>query len=397
MEWQTLIKPRVLIVEDDPRQLQAIKHFLDAISTDSRDLGIDHFDSDLALTVEEAERFFTQSNGEPYDLLLLDLSIPRKEGAPELAENGQELLEKVRREGAAKEVVVISIWYVVDQVARAFRSGAVDFIAKPYTIDVLQAKVIECWKRLLVKESTRLLGEERISDLVPYAEKGLAHRFTACFSSLVQAVAHGTEDIERYMQERYSLDRRKDSQDFFFKCLKWQEDSVAKAKSEWEALQTSLLSPNETSRVETVETLLKDIHQSLRPCLIVKNVTLECLDESTTEILTFEHDVRAVLKEIIVGTMHKLDDYDETRRTIHVKVGNANGQVKVSFTDRLEPISPEDAKNINEGSNIAPHRRFEREWGLSVVQHIAMRGGGRLEIEPQAQGNVVTYLIPSAR
>jgi CheY-like chemotaxis protein len=348
--------------------------------------------------MDQAEQFLSQSNGSKYHLLLLDLGIPRKRvGEATPPENGEELLEKVRRTGTAKEVIVISVWKQVQHVARAFRGGAIDFIAKPYTAKVLQARVIEGWKRLLAKESTRILGEERIRNLVPYAEKGLAHRFSTCFSSLVRTVAHSSEDIERYMSERYGLDRRKDAEDYFFKCMNEQEETVMKTKQEWAALKAPLQSKEETHEIAAVETLLRQIHQVLLPCFIVKNAEIEFSAENAGEILTFEDDARAVLTEILVGVLNQLPDYGEPKQTINVKVKNANGQVSVRFADRLDRITLLDSKNINAGSNITPDRRFGREWGLSVVQHIAMRGGGRLEVEPQkTRGNFVTYFIPSA-
>jgi response regulator of citrate/malate metabolism len=402
---QILSKPRVLIVEDNENQLHGIKNDLDEISVARRrELGIDYFISDLASTVDEAKRLFTQSDNSPYDLLLLDLGIPRKKGEQERAENGQELLMTARKRGVAKEVIIISAWNEFDQVARTFRSGAIDFITKPYTTKVLQAQVTDCWKRLLDKESKRLLGEERISYLAPHAEKGLAHRFTACFSSLVQTVTQSAEDIERYIHERYGLDRRKDSQDFLFKCLEIQEESVSQAKREWVALQTFLLPQNESTREETLEILLMEIQHDLLPCLIVKNVALELFNEGTTKILSFGDAVRAVLKEIIVGGVYTLPDYNENQNIVRVKIESVNGQAKVSFIDRLIPISTEEAKEINEGILShklplwfqRPHQRFERAWGLSVAQDIAMRGGGRLEIEPQGHGNVVIYYAPLA-
>jgi CheY-like chemotaxis protein len=397
MEWHGLITPRVLIVEDEESQLRGNKEHLDTILPEKRrELGIDSFACDLAHSVEEAECHMERAAGTPYDLLLLDLGIPKVEGAPESPENGQKLLEKVREEGLAKEIVVISVWFVVDQVARAYRNGAVDFIAKPFTRGALQAQAIECWKRLLGKESAGLLKIGRISDLVPYAEKGLAHRFTTSFSGIVQTVAHNSEDIEQYMHERYGLDRYRDPDDFLFRCLKEQSESIANAQREWMDLLSSLVPQDESPRAATIESILGRVYRSLLPSLIVKHVTLEAGDGGGAEILTFGEDVSAVLKEIIVGILITLRDYDRNTNPISVEIKNGEGQVKVSVIDRLKPISTEDAKAINEGSTIAPTRRFEREWGLSVVQHIAMRGGGRLVVGAQPPGNIVTYFIPSA-
>jgi len=65
-------------------------------------------------------------------------------------------------------------------------------------------------------------------------------------------------------------------------------------------------------------------------------------------------DVRAVLKEIIVGAANTLQDFDATEHVIEIRVGNADGQVKVRCTDRLKPIAAQDASTINEGSIYLP-------------------------------------------
>lgn len=398
MRWSAVIQPRVLIVENEEDQLQLIKETLEGISENRRkSFGVDKFLPNLARTVDEAEQYFANSNGTPYDLLLLDLGIPLKRvGDPDPPEHGQKLLRKVRKTGRAKEVIVISVFSEVDNVGKAFRNGAMDFVPKPYTAKVLQAQIMECWKRLLNKESIRLLGEDRIKTLVPYAEKGLAYRFTKSFSNLVRTVAHSSEDIERYMHERYHLDRQKDAHDYFFVCLNSQNESIMKEKQEWAALNAPLQPEDENSQAVALTTLLREVHHSLLPCLVVKHMIIDLVDDGTTEVLTFEDDVKAVLREIIAGAATKIQDFDHAEHLIEIESASADGQVKVSFRDDLEPITLEDAKQINAGSSISPQRRFDREWGLSVLQHIAMRGGGRLEIEPKSDGNVINYFVPSA-
>jgi CheY-like chemotaxis protein len=386
-----------LIVEDKEIELQGNKNDLDAINAERRGkFGIASFDIHLARALDEAEQSLSKTNGLPYDLMLLDLGIPITKDQPntDTPENGEQLLA-ARERGAVKEIIVTSVFTDFERVARAFRSGVKDYIGKPYKTAQLQTVVLECWKRLLEKESGLLLGEKRVEGLVPYAEKGLAHRFTNSFSTLVRTVTHSADDIERYMHERYGLDRRKDAQDLFFKSLTTQEECLTRAKQEWLELKGQVQA-DESHGAASVEKLLRAIFETLLPCLIVKNLVLDFSDEGAAQVLSFDNDVQAVLKEIIVGAASVLDDFNEKEQVIEVKVANANGQVQVTFIDHLAPIPASDARLINEGSSISPDRRFGREWGLSVVQHIAMRGGGRLQIEPQARGNHVTYLVPSA-
>ncbi len=311
----TIISPRVLIVEDHLRQLKLMKTQVGKIPDERRaPFGVSSFDIDMAQTMTEAEHHFSHGNGSSYDLMLLDLGIPRRKiGEPTPPENGQELLEKSQKQHYSKEVIVVSVWKDIEKyVLPAFRSGAIDFIAKPYTAKAFQTRVMECWKRLLSKESARILGEDRIKELVPYAEKGLAHRFTTCFSSLVRTASHTAEDIERYMRERYNLDRRKDAQDHLFTCLNSQDEAIVKTKQEWVTLN-SPFQPNESSQVAGVGTLIKAIHQRLLPCLIVKNVTLDLSDGRASEVLTFESDVRAVLEELIAGAATVLPNFGSKR------------------------------------------------------------------------------------
>lgn len=70
---------------------------------------------------------------------------------------------------------------------------------------------------------------------------------------------------------------------------------------------------------------------------------------------------------------------------------------KIQFRDNFEPIQGQLAEQINRGDNIAPRDGQWRAWGLSVVQHIASRGGGRLEVQPLEDGNLITYRVTLAQ
>jgi CheY-like chemotaxis protein len=396
MEWRPLMTPRVLIVEDKETQLQGIMNDLDTIDPDRLNkFGIESFDTHTATALDEAERAIAEANGTPFDLMLLDLGIPltRQQPDSDVPENGQQLLAKARRMGAVKEVVVVSAFNQFNEAARAFSNGVMDFIAKPFKTTELQARVMECWKRLLKKESDQLLGAKRIRDLVPYAEKGLAYRFYSCFSNLAGAVEDTTSEITRYMGDT-GWEGGKNSQAFILSCLDQQRESLSKSRKDWAALNGALQASGETSAAAMVETLLWDIHQRLLPILIVKNIQLEFINEAAAEILSFEDDVAAVLKEIIVGAASTLKDFDSKKHLIEIRVTEENGGWKITFSDKLRPITSEDAEQINRGLSVSP-LSFDRAWGLSVVQQIAMKGAGRLEVIPLSNGNTINYYVPS--
>ena len=83
----------------------------------------------------------------PYDLLLLDVSLPDR--------NGIDLLRDIRRQDPHLPVVLITAYGSIDMARAAFKSGAMDYITKPWSNDELLAQVA------LAVEARRLREENR--------------------------------------------------------------------------------------------------------------------------------------------------------------------------------------------------------------------------------------------
>jgi DNA-binding NarL/FixJ family response regulator len=405
---------RILAVEDKSEHYDNLVSILEAISkNDRREWGIDNLLFAHAMTSSEAETLLEEAAAlqNPYHVLILDLGIPKYSGLIPSTDNGFDILNLAGKIGAARQIMIYTNFSEGVNVLKALRGGASEFVDKqldPGADDYdLQTRFMGCWQRVLASESANLL-EQRVKDLIPYAEAGLAHRFTACFSDFVQTVAHTAEDIKHYAYERFGIDSEKDSQDYLIRCLKKQEAELRRAQDNWAGLKADLLSGDETPRTETIETFIDSIQEKLSPCLLIKNTSFRrhiSASAIETEVLTFQDDVRVVLQEIITGTLSDLSDYGG-KHTIEVAVQRKSGQAEIRFSDDLtdqeQRISPEDAQAINGGFSVGPNhgsKRFGRTWGLSVAQHIALRGGGRLIVKPQVgmQGNLITYFVPLAQ
>ena len=70
---------------------------------------------------------------EPFDLLLLDVSLPDR--------NGLELLREIRQRDADLPIVLITAYGSIDMARQAFKSGAQDYITKPWSNDELLAQI----------------------------------------------------------------------------------------------------------------------------------------------------------------------------------------------------------------------------------------------------------------
>ena len=96
-------------------------------------------------SAETGESGLAKLEEHPFDLLLLDVSLPDL--------NGLEMLQEIRRRDPGLSVVLITAYGSIDMARAAFKNGAMDYITKPWTNDELLAQVAQA------VESRRLRDE----------------------------------------------------------------------------------------------------------------------------------------------------------------------------------------------------------------------------------------------
>jgi DNA-binding NtrC family response regulator len=85
----------------------------------------------------------------PYDLLLLDVSLPDR--------NGIEMLKDIRTHDPHLPIVLITAYGSIEMARAAFKSGAMDYITKPWSNDELLAQVAQAVEaRKLREENVQL-------------------------------------------------------------------------------------------------------------------------------------------------------------------------------------------------------------------------------------------------
>ncbi|MGI4830567.1 MAG: sigma-54-dependent transcriptional regulator [Janthinobacterium lividum] len=129
---------RVLVVEDDA----PVRHACVAIATG------------LGYTVEQAEsvpmaKLALKRN--TIDILLLDLKLP--------GGGGFSILEEVREHHPRMAAVVMTAFATVNSAVEAMRTGAGDYIAKPFTVDELTAVLERAADRRNAVDESRILRE----------------------------------------------------------------------------------------------------------------------------------------------------------------------------------------------------------------------------------------------
>ncbi len=406
VRMQRQLVVRVLIVEDDIKTVQSIRSSLEDITSDEkRRLGIERFSFDIAASRADALEKLAQAtlNETPYHLMLLDLSLPAKTGdLEEDPENGFKILAEARASDSVIETVIISVLNYVSYVARGFRGGALDFVPKPFERSELQDRILASWKRVLEKLNNETL-DHRLRETIPYDAQGWAYRFGSCFSALTQEVFHNVEQLEGELGERLGLNARTDAQDSLLRYLEAMVVSVRKSKQAWAALQDLLpkgMWPKEEEQPQKyyVAELLSELEVELTPSLIVRQVEMALPSVQDIEVRSFYQDVKMVLKELILGALCELTSYfeSEKKRTLEVKIETTATYAQVIFSGELFRFDEQTKRSLQE-KQWQNDGQFGQAWGLSVAQHIALRGGGRLQIGSESQPDSVTYFIPLAQ
>ena len=111
---------RILIVDDEPELVAVIRSVL-------ADQG---YTVDIALDGEQAlDRIYVES----YDLVLLDVMLPTKDGFT--------VLREMRREGKTVPTLMLTARGAVDDRIRGLDLGADDYLAKPFAMEELLARI----------------------------------------------------------------------------------------------------------------------------------------------------------------------------------------------------------------------------------------------------------------
>ncbi|MDB4882764.1 MAG: transcriptional regulator protein [Gemmatimonadetes bacterium] len=111
---------RILVIEDDPTVGQYVK----------RGLEEHRWAVDLMTDGEEGER---RASSEAYDLIILDMRLPGK--------NGLDVLRSLRAKGFERPVLVLTAQDAVDAKVATLRAGADDYVTKPFAFEELLARV----------------------------------------------------------------------------------------------------------------------------------------------------------------------------------------------------------------------------------------------------------------
>ena len=138
---------RILIVEDEKKVANALREGLEA----------EHYEVATAATGEEG--FFLASQGS-FDLLLLDLMLPRRDGI--------DVLATLRKCGNQTPVLILTAKDTVEDRVIGLDQGADDYLTKPFAFSELLARIRALLRRGRMDQILKLQHEDLEMDLVTH-------------------------------------------------------------------------------------------------------------------------------------------------------------------------------------------------------------------------------------
>ena len=133
---------RILIIEDEEKLAQSLKKGLEK----------EGYAVDYVLDGEAGERRLEMSFKD-YDLVVLDLMLPKKDGF--------EILRTIRKEEITTPILVLTARDATDDKVMALNEGADDYLVKPFSFEELSARV----RALLRRPEQSLPAELKLKDL----------------------------------------------------------------------------------------------------------------------------------------------------------------------------------------------------------------------------------------
>ncbi len=176
--------PTIFIVDDDPAVRSSLAKALGA-----RGYQVEAHDS--------AAAFLNAGPGERRGCLVLDVRMPDV--------SGLELQEMLRNAGVHLPIIFVTGHGDIPMTVRALKLGAVDFLEKPYAIDVLLARVedalaadVEAWRR---EDRARRVRErlQRLTDREQMVFEHLTRQHNVSNKDVAKSlgISHRTVEVHR--------------------------------------------------------------------------------------------------------------------------------------------------------------------------------------------------------
>lgn len=175
---------RLLVIEDEVKVAHALKKGLES----------ERYEVVVATTGEDG---FFRANAEVFDLLVLDVMLPGRDGI--------EVLTTLRKRGTQTPVLILTAKDAVEDRVLGLDSGADDYLVKPFAFSELLARIRALLRRGRIDQVLRLKAGDLEMDLVTRKVTRGSHLLNVTareFELLEYLLRHQNQIVSREMFTR---------------------------------------------------------------------------------------------------------------------------------------------------------------------------------------------------
>ena len=383
-------QPKILAIDDTPENLLLLGHALEA-------------EFDLAVATSGSQGMAMAALQQP-DLILLDVMMPGMDG--------YETCRALKGDPHLRDVPVIFLTALSSQDSEAtgLELGAVDYITKPFNIEITRQRIRnqlerERLRREVVAHRDHLEELVRQRTLSLSIAKEAAEAADRAKTTLLRNMSHEMRTPLHGILGMISLAKRRSSGP-------QQTDQLSKAESSAQHLLGQLDALLDMARIEagrftlahvpfTLEEILGSVRQAVLPMAQSKKLTLEVQLPPTIQHLPLEGDPLR-LKQVLLDLLNNAIKFTH-QGSIQVRVApvqEAAEQVELRFEvqDSGIGIAPEDLPRIFEpfeqvdGSNT---RRYGgMGLGLALGRQLVERMNGQIGVDSTpGQGSTFWFTV----
>jgi len=359
-----MVKLKVLVIDDEKHMCSAIGKALAQYNPEVKDTDEKiSFSIDTAYTAEEAFRKIEKMDP---DIILLDYKLPDM--------SGLDILQKVKFDESECLVIMITAYASLETAVSAIKSGAFDFIAKPFSPEDLRKTVFKAVQQLILARQVRKLTEEK---------RKVRFQFISVLGHELKAPLNAIEGYLSLIKEKALGDDVSNYMEMIERCL-IRIDGMRKLIVD--LLDLTRIESGEKKR-ELGNFNIVDIAEES-----VENIKMEAEKRGIEIILQAEKEIyancdRGEILVIFNNLISNAVKYNKDNGKVWVRIKRDDGKVNIEVEDTGIGMTKEDQKKLfKEFTRIRNEKTkhiLGSGLGLAIVKKIADLYNGSVSVESE--------------
>ncbi|RKY47796.1 MAG: hypothetical protein DRP91_07010 [Candidatus Neomarinimicrobiota bacterium] len=359
-----MVKLKVLVIDDEKHMCSAISKALAQYNPEVKDTDEKiSFSIDTAYTAKEAFRKIEKMDP---DIILLDYKLPDM--------SGLDILQKVKFDESECLVIMITAYASLETAVSAIKSGAFDFIAKPFSPEDLRKTVFKAVQQLILARQVRKLTEEK---------RKVRFQFISVLGHELKAPLNAIEGYLSLIKEKALGDDVSNYMEMIERCL-IRIDGMRKLIVD--LLDLTRIESGEKKR-ELGNFNIVDIAEES-----VENIKMEAEKRGIEIILQAEKEIyancdRGEILVIFNNLISNAVKYNKDNGKVWVRIKRDDGKVNIEVEDTGIGMTKEDQKKLfKEFTRIRNEKTkhiLGSGLGLAIVKKIADLYNGSVSVESE--------------